>query len=82
MNWELFCFLALPVVGLVYAFILWKRFKDAAKATAAAEEAKRQENLFIQKNILFVLVKMLERQELNDEEREHILSTFKWQGRN
>ena len=82
MNWELFCFLALPVVGVVYAFILWKRARDVAKAVAAAEEAKRQEGLFIQKQILFVLVKMLEHQELNEEEREQILSTFRWQGRN
>ena len=41
-----------------------------------------QEGLFIQKQILFVLVKMLERQELTAEERESLLSTFRWQGRN
>lgn len=74
--------LALPVLLVVYAFILWKRGKDAARAMAEAAEAKRQEELLVQKQILFVLMKMLEQQELNEEERDQILSTFKWMGRN
>ncbi|NDB95724.1 MAG: hypothetical protein EBZ78_06155 [Verrucomicrobia bacterium] len=82
MNWVAIGSLALPVLLLVYAGIIWKRGRDMVKATAAAEEAKRQEGLFIQKQILFVLVKMLERQELTAEERESLLSTFRWQGRN
>ena len=49
---------------------------------AEAAEAKRQEELLVQKQILFVLMKMLEQQELNEEERDQILSTFKWMGRN
>ena len=82
MNWVAIGSLALPVLVLIYAFIIWKRGRDAVAATLAAEEAKRQEGLFIQKQILFVLVKMLERQELTAEERESLLSTFRWQGRN
>ena len=82
MDWVAIGSLALPVMVLAYAFIIWKRGRDAVVAAAAAEEAKRQEGLYIQKQILFVLVKMLERQELTNEERETLLTTFRWQGRN
>lgn len=82
MDWPTIFALALPVLLGTYAVLLWKRARDAAKAMAAAAEAKRQEELLVQKQILFVLMKMLERQELNDEEREQILQTFRWQGRN
>jgi hypothetical protein len=82
MDWMAIGSLALPVLLLIYAGIIWKRGRDAVMATAAAEEAKRQEALFIQKQTLFVLMKMLERQELTEDERESLLSTFRWQGRN
>ena len=72
----------LPLALVAYALIIWKRGRDVVKAAAAAEEAKRQEGLLIQKQILFVLMKTLERQELNDDEREQLLSTFRWPGRN